>query len=352
MRKTNSFQDTATTGRVVLDLGDGSTFDTNRLPPSPPPDNVVVKGDPIRIDHPTTATADAVKIVNASPERYALKVDQNGDNHDAVNIAAPGTGAHTALGVSAHNTSLSTVKVTNHAAQMGGSVIAGLGTDPTRTAQIFSAENYGAGASYLSTMKGGTGAAFQAVYEGVTSFSSRILWLKGQHAAGDLAYIENSEAQTSGSLLRLVQSNAASTAPAVNITNAGTGNSITAPSFEVRKNGNVAATAIFNATTFNNARVSLNTNGTVIDRNAAATTPALTVNQVHASNAGDILQAQKAGTKVARVSASGHLMVSASAAPTSMDTGEAALWVDTTVDPPRLMIAVKSSGGTITSTAA
>lgn len=33
MRKTNSFQDTATTGRVILDLGDGTTLDTDRLKP-------------------------------------------------------------------------------------------------------------------------------------------------------------------------------------------------------------------------------------------------------------------------------------------------------------------------------
>lgn len=344
MRKTNTFKDTAATGRVVLDLGDGTTLDTDRFSRA---------GEPIRIDHPTTATADAVKIVNASTERYALKVDQNGDNHDAVNIAAPGTGGHTALGVSAHNTSLSTVKVTNHAAQTGGVVVAALGTDPARTASIFGAENSGGGSSYLSTMKSGaTGAAFQAVYEGVTSFSSRIMWLKGMHSSGDLAYIENAGVQTSGSLLRLVQSDAGSTAPAMNITNSGTGHSIIAPSFELRKNGNIGATSIFNISTFNNSAIALNTNGTVITRNQASTTPALTVNQIHASNTGNIVEYQRAGTAVARVSSSGHLGVKATTAPTDVQPGEAVLWVDTTVDPPRLMIAVKSTGGAITSTAA
>lgn len=31
MKKTNTFQETAETGRVVIDLGDGTTLDTNTL---------------------------------------------------------------------------------------------------------------------------------------------------------------------------------------------------------------------------------------------------------------------------------------------------------------------------------
>jgi len=315
--------------------------------------NPLGKGEPIRIDHPAGATVDAVKVVNQSTTRYALKVDQMGAGHDAVNIAAPATGGHTALGVLASNTSLSTTKITNDAAQTGGVVVAGLGTHPGRTGAIFGAENSGGGSSYLSTMKSGaTGAAFQAVYEGVTSFSSRILWLKGLHSAGDLAYIENAGVQTSGSLLRLVQSDAASTAHALSITNNGTGLSILAPSFELRKNGNIAATSIFNYSTFNNARVALNTNGTVIDRNAASTTPALTVNQIHASNVGDVLQLQRAGSTVARVSAAGHLGVKASTEPTDVQAGESVFWVDATANPPRLMVATKSAAGAVVSTPA
>jgi len=86
-----------------------------------------------------------IKIVQREND-YALKVDQYGAA-DAVNVASTAKEA-TALGVVAANQRLSTVKVTNTAAQDAGAVIAALATNMARQAPVFRAETSGTGASF------------------------------------------------------------------------------------------------------------------------------------------------------------------------------------------------------------
>src|SRR5215470_969902 len=85
----------------------------------------------------------AVTIKN-NAVNYALKIDHlPADNHDAVGIhCGPKVSSATALGVTASNTKLSTVKVTNDAAQVSGTVVGAIGSNAERTAPVFGVENH------------------------------------------------------------------------------------------------------------------------------------------------------------------------------------------------------------------
>jgi len=64
---------------------------------------------------------------------------------------------------------------------------------------------------------------------------------------------------------------------------------------------------VANASSVNNARVDLNTTGTVIQRNIADANDALTINQAHASSTGLILDAQASGTTKASIEKDGSI---------------------------------------------
>ena len=108
----------------------------------------------------------AVTIKNHATN-YALKIDHlSAASHDAVGIhCGPKVAAATALGVTASNTKLSTVKVTNDAAQVSGTVVGAIGSNGERTAPVFGAENH--------SRHGGIGYSHTAMNDGAIRFCSK-----------------------------------------------------------------------------------------------------------------------------------------------------------------------------------
>jgi hypothetical protein len=95
------------------------------------------------VQNDTVNNPRAMSIVNAGTN-YGLKVDHNNAASilDAVNITSAAT-AGTSLGITAVNTSLSTLKVSNSGAQTSGAVVGAEGTSTSRTAGVFRAEAAG-----------------------------------------------------------------------------------------------------------------------------------------------------------------------------------------------------------------
>jgi hypothetical protein len=288
-------------------------------------------------------------IRNEQP-KYALKIDQYDTNgvYDAVDIVALFGGAHTAVGVSAKNTTRSTVKVTNSAAQTGGSVIAAVGEDPARTASIINADNFGTGPSFAASAKGGNSIAYRAAYD-PGAYSNSIVWATGHHIGGNLLCIENDGAHRSGSMVRLIESNPATTTPMVYIQNAGNGESITAPSFNVLKDGRVKLKQIENSSSFNNSQVQMLATGTVINRNVADAHPAMKIQNNNASSTGDILQILRdTGEVVSRFNKRGYFTTRGVVAPPSaadLGNNEMTLWFDPVAAQLRLL--AKDSSGVV-----
>lgn len=297
----------------------------------------------------TTAPVDAVKIVNNSPA-YALKIDHTASDQDAVNISHMGGGAYTTLGLGGSNTALSTVKVTNDAAQVGGSVIFAQGTHADRTAAIFGGDSYGVSGSIFSARaaNGSNATAFRAIYDAGHAHNARIFWIDANHNDGQLFYLNNATPQTAGQMMRIIAA-AGSTAPIIVINNPGTGNHIEADNFRVSQSGNISAGALLNFATFNNGRVQLPNAGPLIDRNVADASAALRVNQSHASSTGDITQFLAAGAIKARVSRAGAISTLANTAPAdaAISAGEAAIWFDSTNGSAKLMVKAKQADGTV-----
>lgn len=306
----------------------------------------------LRVDQLNTSSpTDAVKIVNAS-KSYALKIDQTSDDNDVVNISGQGQGAYTVLGLGGTNTTLSTMKVTNSAVQVGGAVIFAQGTHPERTSSVFTAENWGKGASYSArAMSGNNNTAFRALYDTGFNHDARAVWIDANHSGGSIMYVNNATAQTSGRMVHLIQANAGSSAPIVAIENSGTGDHITANNFAVTQSGQVKASALLNFGSFNNSRIQLAAAGTSIDRNVSDANATLRVNNLNTSSTGDVAQFQKASEIRARITAAGHFAVRANTAPLDGDlvTGEAAFWFDSTNGASKLMIKAKQADGTIKS---
>lgn len=302
----------------------------------------------LRVDQQNTGAVDAVKVVNASTG-YALKIDHTADDQDAVNFNATGTGSYTTLGVGGSNTSLSTVKVTNAGAQVGGAVVFAQGIDTGRTAPVFTAENYGTGASFAAhAMNGAQSPSFRAIYDAGFNHTARALWVDANHTSGSILYVNNATAQTGGSMVQLTQA-AGSTAPIIQITNNGSGDHINANNFRVSQAGSVSCVALLNTSTFNNSRVQLTSLGTVVDRNVADSAAALRVNQSHASSTGDIVQFQAGGAVQSRVMRSGSFATRNTAAPPDADlaAGEAAMWFDSTNGAAKIMWKAKQADGTV-----
>lgn len=256
----------------------------------------------------------------------------NAGVHDTVNIAANFAGAHTPFSVNSANTTLSTAKIVNTAVQTGGAMVAAVGSVAARTAELFGADNSGTGPSFLSTMKGVNGIAFRAAYD-AGAYTNSIMWGTGHHTGCNLFYIENDGAHTSGATLRLSETNTASTVPIINITNSGTGESITAPSFNLLKDGRTKLKQIENLTSFNNGRVKMTDAGIVADRNVADASPVVQIQNIHASSTGDILQLVKTGGEVAtRIGKNGTIITKVTAAPADADlqNNEMTLWFDAT----------------------
>jgi hypothetical protein len=300
----------------------------------------------------TDGVYDAAKIVNDSAS-YALKIDQSGAGgvHDTVNVVANFTGAHTALGVNAQNTTLSTVKVVNSAAQTGGAVIAALGTDATRSAAIFNAENSGTGPGFLATQHvGSTGAALQVAYDVGSTYSSRALWISGLHTSGQLVQIDNASAQTSGVLMQLAQSNASTSVPVLSLSQAGTGDYMTAGNFSINSQGFIRVPQIFNIASFNNSRIQLTNTGMIVDRTVVDANPTLSVQNLSASNTGNTIEVKGAGNVLgSRFDKNAYFMTRKTAAPADADltSSEAALWLDATNGAAKLMIKAKQADGTV-----
>lgn len=304
----------------------------------------------LRVDQlNTSSSTDAVKIVNSS-KSYALKIDQTSDDNDVVNISGQGAGAYTVLGLGGTNTTLSTMKVTNSAAQVGGAVIFAQGTDPARTSSIFASENWGQGASYSArAMNGNNNTAFRALYDAGYVHDARAIWIDANHNGGSIVYVNNPIAQTAGRMVHLIQGHASSTAPIINIENSGTGDHVSANNFAVTKAGSVKASALLNFDSFNNARIQLGATGSTVDRNIADANAAFRINNLHASSTGDIVQFQKASAIKARVTTDGHFAVRTNASPVAatLVAGEAAFWFDSTNGAAKMMITAKQADGTI-----
>lgn len=305
----------------------------------------------LRVEQENAANPrEAVKIVNLSPS-YALKIDHTpATPYDGVNIFTGGGGGYTALGVGGDNTSLSTVKITNNAAQVGGAVLAAYGTVRERTAVIIQAENYGSGASFSAHQwEGANAPAFRAIYDSGYTHDARALWVDANHASGSIVYINNPSAQASGEMMFLGQANTASTAGVLRIINAGTGDTINAPGFAVSAAGNVRATTLHNPGSFNNSRLQLANVGAIIDRNVDDASSALRINQQGAGSTGDILQLQSSGEVRARFARHGHLALRVNTEPTdaSLNSGEMAFWVDATDGQAKLMVKAKQANGAV-----
>lgn len=316
----------------------------------------------------SASTKNGMRIVNAA-NSYGLKIDQSGVGgvHDAVNIAANFTGAHTPFSVNSGNTTLSTVKIVSAGAQVGGAVIVGIGSDPARTAQIIQADNSGSGASFLATQQpGATGAGLQIQYQntgGSDTYSSRAVWVQGRHTGGDMVYVENPVAQTSGSLMSLVQANAGSSAPCLTLSPYGTGPGLkinasgasillqVGNNFSVDSNGTIRPNSIVNGVSFNNASITPGTTGTVITRNVADGQPVLKAQNQNATSTGDIVQFIGVGQSAisSRIDRNGYIMTRKTSAPADSDlaNGEAAIWFDPTPSTGGFRVKGKLTDGTI-----
>lgn len=332
--------------------------------------------DTTQLAHATqiTVRSDSVqngmRIVNAA-NSYGLKVDQSGAGgaHDAVNIAANFIGAHTPFSVNSSNTTFSTMKIVNAASQTGGAVIAGVGSSATRTAQIIQADNSGSGASFLATQQpGSTGPGVQVQYQDSgahETYASRAVWVQARHTSGDVVYIENASniAQTSGSLMSIVQPNIGSTAPCLTLSpfGAGPGLKINASgasillqvgnNYSVDSNGTVRPSSIVNGVSFNNASITPGTTGTTVTRNVADGQPVLRVKNTHATSTGDIVQFMgvEGSTIAARVDKNGYLMTRKNTPPSDADlaVGEAAIWIDPTPGTGGVRWKIKAADGSI-----
>lgn len=350
----------------------------SKLPPSQLPDlaatyvpqSVISTTQSAHATQITTASDSAkngMRIVNAA-DSYGLKVDQTGAGgvHDAVNIAANFPGPHTPFSVNSSNTTLSTVKIVNPAKQTGGAVIVGIGSDPTRTAQIIQADNSGCGASFLATQQpGSTGAGVQVQYQPGGTYNSRAVWVQARHTAGAAVYIENAAdvAQTAGSLMTIVQPNAGSTAPCLTLSPFGTGPGLkinasgasillqVGNNFSVDANGTVRPNGVVNGVSFNNASISPTATGTVITRNVPDAQPVLQIKNLHASSTGDMVQFRgRPGVTVSsRVDKNGYFITGNTTAPADADlaVGEAAIWVDPTPRTGGVRWKIKATDGTI-----
>lgn len=359
-----------------------ATLDSaSKIPPSQLPDfaatfvpqSVIDTRQPAhaaQITIPSDSTKNAVRIVNGA-NSYGLKVDQTGAGgaHDAVNIAANFAGAHTPFSVNSGNTTFSTVKIVNAAAQTGGAVIAALGSSAARTAQIIQADNSGKGASFLATQQpGSTGAGLQIQYQDSgahETYVSRAVWVQARHTSGDVVFIENASnvAQTSGSLVSIVQPNPSSTAPCLTLSpfGAGPGLKINASgasillqvgnNYSVDRNGTVRLGSIANGVSFNNASITPSAAGTIITRNAADGQPVLQLKNLHISSTGDIVQFRgRPGVAVAsRVDKNGYIITRKNTAPADADlaVGEAAMWIDPTPRTGGVRWKIKATDGTI-----
>lgn len=323
-----------------------------------------------QITVPGDSAKNGMRIVNAA-NSYALKVDQSGVGgaHDTMNVAANFTGAHTPFSVNSNNTTLSTVKIVNAARQTGGAVIVGVGSDSARTAQIIQASNSGSGASFLATQQpGSTGAGVQIQYintGGNETYASRALWIQARHTSGDVVYIENGSdvAQTSGSLVTIVQRNTGSTAPCLTLSPFGTGPGLkinasgasiliqAGNNFSVDSNGTVRPNSIVNGVSFNNASITPGATGTIVMRNVADGQPVLRVRNANASSTGDIIQYIGIGgaTIASRVDKNGYLMTRKNTAPTdaALAVGEAAIWIDPTPRTGGVRWKIKATDGSI-----
>lgn len=307
----------------------------------------------VRLDN-TSPVAKRVLQIRQDHNDYALKIDHYGTD-DAVNIVGHNTTdpSYTVVGINGMNTDLGTLKVVNNAAQAGGAVIAGWGTDPARTAPIFIADNWGQGNGFQSYHRAGSAAiAFRAAYDGASTFTDRAIWIPARHTAGALVYVENPVAHTSGAMLSLYANNAGTTVPLIQLTNDGTGYLIdaTADGFAVDGSGFVRTGQLFNITSFNNSKIQLATTGTQIVRNIGDGGVVLQVKQDHASGTGDLLNVQTSGSVVrSRFNKGGYFMTKVNSAPADADVGvgEMALWFDSTNGAAKLMIKAKEAGGTV-----
>jgi hypothetical protein len=89
--------------------------------------------------------------------------------------------------------------------------------------------------------------------------------------------------------------------------------------FRVSNGGIVRATDIANINATNNSYLNLYNGGTTISRNVGDTNTCLTINQVHASSTGNVLDLQFGGTNVARVDRAGNIHCQTLANNTSTD---------------------------------
>lgn len=345
----------ATTDASMLQAG---TLDDERLPARLQAEALnttigaktgVTADDPAHTTKLIPGTGRNGLFIRSEQATYGLKVDQYDNNgvHDTVNIAANFAGAHTPFSVNSGNTTLSTVKIVNTAVQTGGAVVAAVASNAGRTAELFGADNSGTGPSYLSTMKGGNGIAFRAAYD-AGAYTNSIMWGTGHHTGGNLFFIENDGAHTSGSMLRLSETNAASNVSIVSIANSGTGESITAPSFNVLKDGRTKLKQIENLSSFNNGQVKMTDAGIVADRNIADASPVVKIQNVHASSTGDILQIVKTGGEVvSRFTKDGGFVTKRNAAIADADLklGEMMIWFDASAG--AFKVKAKDSAGVI-----
>lgn len=353
----------------------------SKIPPSQLPDfaatfvpqSVIDTTQPphaTQITVPSNSAKNGMRIVNAASS-YGLKVDQSGAGgaHDAVNIAANFTGAHTPFSVNSNNTTFSTVKIVNAATQTGGAVIVGVGSSPTRTAQIIQASNAGSGASFLATQQpGSTGAGVQVQYQDSgahETYASRAIWVQARHTSGDVVFIENGSdvAQTAGSLVTIVQPNVRSTAPCLTLSPFGSGPGLkinasgasillqAGNNFSVDSNGTVRLSAIANGASFNNATITPGATGTIVTRNVADGQPVLRIKNTNPTSTGDIVQFMGiAGATIAsRVDKNGYLITRKNTAPAdaALAVGEAAVWIDPTPRTGGLRWKIKAIDGSI-----
>lgn len=161
----------------------------------------------------------AMTIVSYS-DHYALKIDHmSTGNHDTVNINNNSTGASTTLGIGASNTTLSVVKVTNDAAQTGGVIFAGIGSNPSRTTAIFSGEQHGTGAGYQIDMQG-NGPSFKT---DSYATSASLIDFVARNTSGDIVSVDSTTNHASGAFVMLSNSHASSAVKGLQIELAGSG---------------------------------------------------------------------------------------------------------------------------------
>lgn len=227
----------------------------------------------LRIDNTETVNnPDSAKIVTTSTG-YGLKVDRTAGAADTVNIAAPVTGAHTALGVVASNTTLSTVKVTNDAVQTAGAVVGALGTSASRSAPIFRGENSGSGHTFDSLAVENTAIGMQIK----AHLTQAVDNLQVKDSGGNVKVVVTND-------FRMAIGLAVPSAAALGL-HVSTG---------IRSDTTISAVNGYtNSSSANNSRLQTNSTGSLIDRNIADANHVLIVRNVNASSTGDILSVQK-----------------------------------------------------------